>query len=453
MKTDNDLDRQIRDILRDALDREDGPDPTWGESPAARRVAQLERRGRVRWPLRILAVAALIAVAGGAALFAGGQVDVPDLSDDAVNGWIAFAVADDPDAANSDDDIWLVALDQEPRRVVGTASDTVDELCPAFSPDGRRLAYGRVENENPTLAIVDVDADGHIGEPIIIEVREGLSPPCPVWSSDGGQIAFGVNRTSPINPETSAAGSEVWIVTATGTTIASLPELLATDLEWSPDGSVLAIASGEDGRYPGGRLSDGKIYLYSQASGSMRSLDVTLGAIDLTWSPDGTRLAYATGESENELRVIDIETERQDVLASGYGVNHGIGPVWSPDGETVVYQRGCTGCGAEEHEVVLVSATDASEVVIHASVESTDGTSLSLFPYWVTWSPDGQYLLYVAWGSTDPTFNTTSMMVAVPLDPEMPTLLLTDLAGLGGRYSADAATFVPIQTWGREPAD
>ena len=71
--TDHDLEGKVRDSLREALDRELGPDPTWAESSAARRVAEMERRARGQWPLRALAVAALIAVTGGAAAVLGGR--------------------------------------------------------------------------------------------------------------------------------------------------------------------------------------------------------------------------------------------------------------------------------------------------------------------------------------------------------------------------------------------
>lgn len=460
MKTDTDFDRQIKDMLRDALDREDGPDPTWAESPAARRVALLERRGRVRWPLRILAVAALIGAGGAAALLAGGRDHAPDRSTAATNGWIAFTVAQDK-SSGADTDIWLVALGQEPRRVIGTDTDTVHELCPAFSPDGRRLGYGRVEGQNAALAIVDVDGDGRVSDPVTIEVGDGRSPPCPVWSPYGGDIAFGVNRTSPTNPGTSAAGNEVWIVTVSDRAITVLPDLLATDLEWSPDGSQLAIASGADQLALGERLQDGRIYLYALASGATRALDATLGAISLTWSPDSRRIVYqATLESDavDELRVIDIETGRQKKIAGRFSAIHGIGPVWSPDGETIVYQR-CADevpCGGEAHELVLVSANDPSneagsapEVVIPTVLETADGAFQNLLPWWVAWSPDGRYLLVRAWSWPD-TGGELQFLAGVPIDRGRPTVLLADLPGMEAYDGHDTdLTFVPIQTWER----
>lgn len=475
MKTDDGLERQLRSILRDALDREAGPDPAWAESAAARRVAELERRARRRWPLRVLAVAALIGVTGGAALLGGALDERPDASRVPANGWIAFTVGQ-PAAAgrDADEDIWLVALDQEARRVIGTEIDAVRQLCPAFSPDGRSLAYGRVEGHSgarppayrqAALAVADVTADGGVSDRLTIDVGDALPPPCPIWSPDGSQVAFGVPRTSPVNPVTSAAGSEVWIVTLADRHITVLPDLLATDLEWSPDGSLLAIASGADELIGGGVLRDGRIHLYAPSSGAMRSLDATLGATQLTWSPDGGLMAYTTGDLLHELRVLDVETGGQRTLAA-FEANHGIGPVWSPDGETIVYQRLCetqpdspAPC-REQHEVVLLTPVDPSdeaatpqEVVFPAFRATTEGSGWYLFPFRVTWSPDGEYLLYQAWGESGGSGLSEVLVVAVPADPDMPAVILAGPENIVPYEGYPDTTLVPIQTWGRRPSD
>lgn len=460
MKTDSDLDRQVRHLLREALNHEVGPDPTWAESPAARRVAERDRRARYRWPLRILAVAALLGAIGGAALLGGG---VPDVSNLAPNGWIAFPVGDRLDG---DLDIWFVALDQEARRVIGTDTDGLDQLCPAFSPDGRSLAYGQLG----ALVVADVTDARSVSESLTIDVGDGLPPPCPIWSPDGGQVAFGVNRTSPGNPISTAAGSEVWIVTLADRHVTVLPDLLATDLEWSPDGNLLAIASGTDELVSGEVLQDGRIYLHELSTGAMRSLDGTLGAVQLTWSPDNRHIAYtgvdstarSLGDDGLGLRVIDVETESQRVVAAPFVALHGIGPVWSPDGETILYQRGIGGGLTERSEVVLLTPGDPSdesaipqEVVIPAPQVTVQGSEYNLYPYWVTWSPDGEYLLFAAWGVQGRTALGDQMdplIAAVPTDPDLPpiVLLTEDIVATHGNFDS---SFVPIQMWGRRPAN
>jgi Tol biopolymer transport system component len=463
--SDHELERVLRGTLRETLDHQVGPHPLWAGSPAARRVAD-ERRSRGRLPLRLLAVAALIAAGGGAALLGGALSPSPDLSSEAQNGWIALTVAQ-PDPVtqdlDGDTDIFLVGLDREPRLVIGTDTDDVNQLCPAFSPDGRSLAYGRVEGhgsdlsgpaayQGAALVVADIADDGRASDRLTIDIGDGVPSPCPVWSPDGGRVAFGVNKTSPINPDTSAAGSEVWLVTLADRSTTVLPDLLATDIDWSPDGSQLAITSGQRELDSGNALQDGRIYLYEPSSGALRSLDATAGTYHLTWSPDGKRIAY---QARDVLRVIDPVTQSQQVLDTGAGAIHGIGPVWSPDGKTIAYQR-LLGSSGERHEVVLVTPGDtsdgtpaASERVIPALQLDTQGSPWHIYPFRVTWSPDGRYLLYLAW-STERSVGV--LAAAVPTDAEKPMLVLPELAGLVPYDGYDDTSFVPIQTWARRPA-
>jgi Tol biopolymer transport system component len=415
------------------------------------------RRGwRPRPGLAVAMAMALLVVivVGGVGLVLGPVASEPDPTGVPTNGWIAFSVLQDPKAEAEDMDIWLVALDEEPRRVIGTDADTVDELCPAFSPDGRRLAYARLDGQGAALAVADVDAEGRASDPVIIDGGDGLPPPCPVWSPDGSQIAVGVPRTSPVNSTTTAAGSEVRIITLSDNRVTVLPDLLAMDLEWSPDGTMLAVVSGVDGldQSGGNMLHDGRIYVYAPASGTIRPIDATLGATRMTWSPDGERIAYQriadpTGDSYYELLVIDIETGQQD-LVDTYGAIHGIGPVWSPDGEWIAYQR-CAGgsrCNGEKHEVVLVPGIDsqdgaegAAEIVIDSFLPP------HLYPWWVTWSPDSQYLLYRAFEDS---------LAAVPISRGHQAVVVAEDSGMLAYDGFDrSSTFVPIQSWGIRGAD
>jgi Tol biopolymer transport system component len=427
----------------------------------------LDEQPVVRGPARvgrlvlIIAVTALLLVGMLAGLAAMGAFRTDSR---ASNGWVAFGRwGSDPSPGPVERDIYVVREGQAAQRIIGSDSDRLDQICPAFSPDGVRLAHGEAEGTGDSgyrgaaLVVSDVDAEGNASESLRIDVGGTFPPPCAIWSADGRRVAFGVPRTSPINPDRSAAGSEVWVVTVADGHVEVLSDLLATDLEWSPLGSQLAIASGQTDLVAGQRLRDGSIRLYEADSGEMRTLVGPSGVSSLTWSPDGSRIAYQRGRSsrgdgiDQEIWVAQVDGSREHLLARGFSSIHGIGPVWSPTGDHIVYQRICdthpsfpTEPCAEQHEVVIATPDGESEVVLpHLRLPGTD-ESARWFPFRVTWSPDGRELLYTAWSFEGPRERIA--LISVPIDRGSDPAVLHEETTISV-YDGDAA--VPIQSWGR----
>jgi Tol biopolymer transport system component len=193
----------------------------------------------------------------------------------------------------------------------------------------------------------------------------------------------------------------------------------------------------------------------------------------LTLSPDDGRIAYAIFECSPRpaspcrgrplsadpgrqfLRILDVETGRQEVITRAYSAIHGVGPVWSPDGERIVYQRMVR---TERHEVVILTPGDRSQEtgLAREVVIPPDDIDTGLFPWRVTWSPDSKYLLYRAWSYPNgypsaccgKEFVEQQSWVAVPADLDGPSVVLTDTdAGLA--YDSPDTMRVPIQIWGR----
>jgi Tol biopolymer transport system component len=409
----------------------------------------------------IIAVTALLLagmLAGLAAMGAFRDDVVP-----ASNGWVAFAQYSD--GSSVDRDIYLVREGEPARRIIGSESDGLDQICPAFSPDGARLAYGETEGtadsgyRDAALVISDVDAEGNASESLRIDVGGTFPPPCAIWSADGRRVAFGVPLTSPLNPDRSAAGSEVWVATVADGHVEVLSDLLATDLEWSPQGSELAIASGLTDLLFGDQLRDGSIRLYDADSGDMRNLVGPSGVTSLTWSPDGGRIAYQRGRNsdgdglDQEIWVAQVDGSGEYLLASGFSSIHGIGPVWSPTGDRIVYQR-MHGSG-EGHEVVLVTPDGESEVVLpDLRLPGSDESDAAWYPWRVTWSPDGTELLYAAWSWEGPPVGEPerTALISLPLDRGSDPVVLHEDANLSV-YDGDKGSTVPIQSWGRRPEE
>jgi WD40 repeat protein len=418
----------------------------------------IHRPGAARLVL-IIAVTALLLVAMLAGLAALGAFRDDDRP--ASNGWVAFA---------QDSEIYLVREGQPARRIIGSGADGLDQVCPAFSPDGARLAHGEAEStyeggyHHAALVISDLDADGNASESLRIDVGGTFPPPCATWSADGRRVAFGVPRTSPTNPDRTAAGSEVWIATVADGHVDVLSDLLATDLEWSPQRSELAIASGQTDRGDGNRLHDGSIRLYDAERGEMRTLVGPSGVYSLTWAPDGTRIAYQRGRSDGgasdqEIWVAHVDGSGETLVARGFGAIRGIGPVWSPSGDYIAYQGCKYGCTGETvgQTVMLVTPDGESEVVLPyltlqpGSDESPRPVGAvprdAWFPCRVIWSPDGRELLYTAWRHKT-GLRDRKALISRPLDRGSdPTMLVEDAAisACEGDHAAQG-----IQSWGRD---
>ncbi|MEP6664952.1 MAG: hypothetical protein ABJA81_00775, partial [Nocardioidaceae bacterium] len=76
----------------------------------------------------------------------------------------------------------------------------------------------------------------------------------------------------------------------------------------------------------------------------MRTLVGPSGVSTLTWSPDGSRIAYQRGGSDGgqfdqEIWVVQVDGSGEYRIARGFGSIYGVGPVWSPTGDRIVYQR------------------------------------------------------------------------------------------------------------------
>lgn len=193
---------------------------------------------------------------------------------------------------------------------------------PRLSPDGRAVAY--------VVTTVDLEENAYRSR-IWLAPVDGSAPPrpfssgaqrdaAPRWSPDGHQLAFVSHREEE--------GSELYVlpVSAGGEVVrlASWPEEIEA-LEWSPDGDRLAFAARQrdEERYgkkdakdrPPRRITrlfsrldnagwtvDRPRHLFVvPADGSAKPRPVTSGPFEdggLSWSPDGRRLAFASGRHD-----------------------------------------------------------------------------------------------------------------------------------------------------------
>ena len=178
----------------------------------------------------------------------------------------------------------------------GTDADL--NFSPAFSPDGRTLAFARAEESGATNIFVSNVASGCCLQRLTVRnFADNLSP---TYSPDGRRIAYVSSRAGP---------PQIYVMSADGTD----QEVLAPfdygatgpsfAPEWSPDGASVVFHR-EVSRSP-------QIFILDVASGRVKQLTSVGRNEDATWAPDGRHVAFISDRTgRRQVWVVDTETGR-----------------------------------------------------------------------------------------------------------------------------------------------
>jgi Tol biopolymer transport system component len=167
----------------------------------------------------------------------------------------------------------------------------------AISPDGERVVYTRrtVAGDRYQVNLWLVPYCG--GRPRRL-THGRWSDSAPAWSPDGRTIAF--SRLAGADDGLRAA--TLYLADADGSNVRQLgaTPLHGVSAAWSPDGTRLAFVSFDDGNDPRCPLSScppsGELYaVRTDGSGLTRLTQSRADDEHPTWSPDGRRIAFASG--------------------------------------------------------------------------------------------------------------------------------------------------------------
>ena len=262
-------------------------------------------------------------------------------------GRIAFERCTQPTSTTDVDcDIYAVDADGGNRRALA-ANDSdggVDSFDPAWSPDGRRIAFveGQYDQTGRTNELWVMHHDGSMKVQVTDFVETGEGFFSPTWSPDAQQIAM-VFRTS--DPARSGRpGPALYVVRPDGSDLRRVAETDSGFLEllpvaaWSPDGSRIAVVVHDS------RDDTQRINLVNPRTGAMTPLGELDDVQQLDWAPAGQHLLVQRGPPTSSLEtcasahttvsLLSPEGVERNVVTRVPGCTS-LDPAYSPDGQQI----------------------------------------------------------------------------------------------------------------------
>jgi TolB protein len=226
---------------------------------------------------------------------------------------------------------------------------------PAWSPDGGRIAFssGAATCTNgdgvgqTTAHIWTMDATGR-GLRALTH-GETLDR-WPAWSADGRRLAF-------VRFDIPRGTGGIYVVGVDGRGAKRISAAKGLHLAWSPDGNTLAFVPGELITF--GESDANRVVLIDLVFRSVRRIPFPEPSA-LAWSPDGTRLAVG-GASAVSILDRSGRLVRRIAVVGRRATAYVDGVTWSPDGRRLAYSYGGTvvvvgADGRHAREVVRGSA-------------------------------------------------------------------------------------------------
>ncbi len=189
-------------------------------------------------------------------------------------------------------------------------------MSPAWSPDGRKLAYVSFEGGRSAIYVQEV----YTGKRQKVTSFKGING-APAWSPDGRKLAMALSKDG--NPD-------IFVYDLASRKLQAVVRHYAIDTEpsWSPDGRDIVFTSDRGGKP--------QIYRVSAYGG--RTERVTFQNsynARASYSPDGKSLALVTREDGNyRIAVQDLDSGVMQVLSQG---SLDESPSFAPNGSMIIY--------------------------------------------------------------------------------------------------------------------
>ncbi|RMG33397.1 MAG: Tol-Pal system beta propeller repeat protein TolB [Gammaproteobacteria bacterium] len=227
-------------------------------------------------------------------------------------------------------------------------------MSPAWSPDGRRIAYVSFEKRRPAIWVQKVLT----GERQRVAAFQGING-APAWSPDGRYLALTLSKGG--NPD-------IYILDLRRRSLRQLTRHWAIDTEaaWSPDGRFIVFTSD--------RAGTPQIYRVPVAGGTPERITYE-GNYNAraSYSPDGRYLTMVTRVNGNfRIGLLDMENGDLRVLSRG---DLDESPSFAPNGSMIIY------AGRDDGRGVLWAVSTDGRVRQRLATQAGDVREPAWSPY------------------------------------------------------------------------
>ncbi len=294
---------------------------------------------------------------------------------------IAFVSDRDGNDEILNDEIYVMNVDGSGQTNLtnNSASDRDSFVPPAWSPDGKKIAFTSFRDGNAEIYVMNVDGSGQINL-----TNNSSGDIHPAWSPDGRKIAFVSSRDG---------NDEIYVMNADGSQPLRLTNNGSIDFfpAWSPDGKKIAFESRRDDNM--------EIYVMN-ADGSEQINLTNNGYLNShpAWSPDGKKIAFTCFRDGNdEIYVMNADGSGQTNLTNNSAYdNYFSPPAWSPDGTRLAFES-WRDEPDPDHCLYPSNSCNTEIYVMNADGSGqTNLTNNSSGDSSPAWSPDGKKIAFAS---------------------------------------------------------